>query len=321
MSDLDKRISGDWIDAKEKMGDTHALIEYMGITAADLKDLASRLRLAVEGGIVEYKHAALAPVFTVLESARFKSLSQDDILALEKPLAMLQFAILAQRLIALDALPWRRPEAAEAPDFSVGQMNMNAILADLKARLAQAPALRAHAAVKNIMAQVQIYNRETAKMNELKATIRPEMQTAFMANFNKTFATALASIRRNYETILREEEERRLATERKDRFSLRDLPLKDLAPFLLSQAREVARLRSSLAHARDEKWKMREILVGLYDRRQEVIALMDRETSEYGRLCVDTPKLAPGACAREAPLGFRDELIALCDRQSRGTET
>lgn len=317
MSDLDKRISGDWIDAKETVGDLYAMIERLDVTAGDMKALASRLRLAVEGGIVEYKRSALMPIFTVLETARFKSLSQEEILALDRPLAVLVFAVLAQRLIVLDALPWRRTEAAERRDFSVEAMHVNAILKDLNMRVAADPELRAHAAVKNIMAQVAIYNRETAKMNELKSTIRPEMQTAFMANFNKTFATALASIRRNYEVILREEEERRQAAEKKDRFSLQDLPLRDLAPFLLSQARELARVRSTMAYAREEKWKMRETLVGLYDRRQETVALVEREPAEYGRLCAGVPKLTPEACIREATLGLRDELIALCERQSR----
>ena len=134
-------------------------------------------------------------------------------------------------------------------------LQVGAILADVNARIKRNPALRSHAAIKNILMQVQRYNGENKKMRELLPTIKPEMRTSFLANFTRTFDEIIGSIRRQYAAILQEEAAAEKGSREDFRWSL--LPLKELAPLLASQAREVARIRSTLAHARDEKYKTR----------------------------------------------------------------
>ena len=125
-------------------------------------------------------------------------------------------------------------------------------VAAVKAKIDTNPDLRAHPGIKNILAQVQIYNKENRKMRELLPMIKPEMRSSFLANFSRAFGDIVGSIRRHYAVLL--QEEATASKSRKPRSSpLALLPLKDLAPLLSTQAREIARMRSTLADAREER--------------------------------------------------------------------
>ncbi len=314
MVELEKRITGDWIELKEAAADLRALLEHVAMAPGDLAAAATRLRLSVEQGIVEYKRSCLSPVLATLETARYKSLAVEEILEEEKSLALLLLTVLVQRLIAQEQVPLaRRAEEAKGP--AVEGMQVNVILADLKARVKANPALRADPAFKNVLMQVQLYNRENQKMRELLPTIKTEMQGAFLANFTRTFDEITGSIRRNYQSILAAEAEARRA--RQEGFSLAVMPLKELVPFLANQAREVSRMRSTLAFSREEKYKTREVLVGLYESRHDILRLVEDEVTVYRRMCQAAHQWDLAACARVAANGFRDEVAAILEKQAK----
>jgi hypothetical protein len=314
MPDLEKRISGDWIELREKANDLYTLLDVLAVPPHQLLASAEMLRHSVEQGIVEFKRTLLAPVLVALEAARYKSLAADDLGAQEKSLAVLLLATLIQRLFCAEIIPLARPHDQKR-DFGVDSLQVSAILTDVNARLKSIPGLRAHPAVKNILMQVQRYNGENQKMRELLPTIKPEMRTSFLANFTRTFDEIIGSIRRHYETIL--QEEAAVDKARKEGFSLSLVPLKEIAPLLVSQAKEISRFRSTLAHARDEKYKTREVLVRLYDGRQVVLKLVEDELKAYRRVCQRIQQDDMDGCAGAVASGFRDEIAALLEKQGR----
>lgn len=314
MEDLEKRISGDWIELREKSNDLYALLDLLGLPASQLRAAADTLRHCVEQGMVEFKRTLLAPTLVALEGARFKTLEAGEMDTQEKSLSSLLAAILLQRLVCTDAIPVGRPSAPK-PAFGTEDLQVSAILADVNARVKSDPALRAHAAVKNILMQVQRYNAENQKMRGLVATIKPEMRQSFLANFTRTFEEIIGSIRRQYTVLLQEEAAAEAA--HKEGFSLSLAPLKELAPLLLNQAKEIARFRSTLAHAREEKYKTREVLVRLYDGRQALLKLVEDEARAYRRLCQHVQPDGIDACALAMAAGFRDEVAAVLDKQGR----
>jgi len=314
MPDLEKKNSGDWIDLRKKANDLYALLDTLAVPPHQILEAAETLRHSVEQGIVEFKRTLLAPVLVALEAARYKSLAADDMVAQEKSLAVLLLAILVQRLFCTEILPLARPHE-EKRDFGVDALQVSSILTDVNTRLKSNPRLRAHPAVKNILMQVQRYNGENQKMRELLPTIKPEMRTSFLANFTRTFDEIIGSIRRQYAAILQEEVAADKA--RKEGFSLALVPLKELAPLLASQAREVSRFRSTLAHAREEKYKTREALVRLYDGRQVVLKLVEDESRAYRRLCQRIQENDMDSCASAMASGFRDEIAAVLEKQGK----
>jgi hypothetical protein len=314
MPDLDKRISGDWIELREKANDLYTLLDALAVPPHQLLAAADTLRHSVEQGVVEFKRTLLSPVLVALEAARYKSLATDDLGAQEKSLAVLLLAVLVQRLFCVEILPLARPQE-EKRDFGVESLQVSAILTDVNARLKSNPGLRAHPAVKNILMHVQRYNGESQKMKELLPTIKPEMRTPFLANFTRTFEEIIGSIRRQYAAILQEEAS--AETARKEGFSLSLLPLKELAPLLVSQAREFSKFRSTLCHAREEKYKTRESLVRLYDGRPAVLKLVEEESRVYRRLCQRIAQDDLESCSLAVAAGFRDEVASVMERQGR----
>ena len=312
MIDTERRISGDWIALKEKLNDLHALLDAFGITASELRAESERLRLSVESGIVEYKRSRLAPVLSGLETARFRTLAIDEIAGHERDLTLLLLTVLVQRLLATGQVPLSKPSEPK-PDFGVDGMQANVILSDVNSRIKTVPSLRANPAVKNILVQVQLYKRENEKMRELLPTIKNEMRPAFLGNFAQTFNGITESIRRNYTVLLVEEAEAEKPAH--PAFALSLVPLKGLAPLLTGQAREFCRIRSTLAHAREDKYKTREILVALYDGRHDAIRLIEEERKRSAGFCVEVPQFNAETCATGIANGFRDEILGVYERQ------
>ncbi|OHD67330.1 MAG: hypothetical protein A2177_11515 [Spirochaetes bacterium RBG_13_68_11] len=312
MIDLARRISGDWIALKEKLNDLYALLDAFTVTASEMRAESERLRLAVESGIVEYKRSRLAPVLSGLETARFRTLSLEEIAGHERDLTLLLLTVLVQRLLALELIPMQKP-AEVKPDFGVNGMQVNVILSDINSRIKANPSLRAKSAVKNILVQVQLYNKENRKMRELLPTIKNEMRASFLGNFTQTFNGIIESIRRNYAALLQEEAEAEKPV--RPAFSLALVPLKGLAPLLTEQAKEFSRARSTLAHAREDKYKTREILVALYDSRHDAIRLIEAERKQSAGVCVEAPQFSAETCAVGIANGFRDEILGVYERQ------
>jgi hypothetical protein len=317
MIDLARRISGDWIALKEKLSDLYALLEVFGITATELRGEIERLRLSVESGIVEYKRSRLAPVLSGLETARFRTLAMEEIAGHERALTLLLLTVLVQRLLALGLLPIQKPPEPKS-DFGVDGMQVNVILSDIHSRIKADPALRANPAVKNILVQVQLYKKENEKMRELLPTIKTEMKAAFLGNFTQTFNGISDSIRRNYAALLQEEVEAQKPSN--PAFSLALVPLKGLAPLFTEQAKELCRMKSTLAHAREDKYKTREILVALYDGRHDTIRLIEAERKRSAGVCVEASQFSAETCAVGITNGFRDEIIGAYERQLKRDE-
>ena len=96
---------------------------------------------------------------------------------------------------------------------------------------------------------------------------------------------------------------------------------KDLGPLLATQAKEISRIRSTLAHARDEKYKTREVLVRLYDSRHEILKQIEEELKAYRRICKIGLQYDLDGCAQEIAVGFRDQIVAILEKQGRREET
>jgi hypothetical protein len=314
MVELEKRISGDWIELKEKANSFHDLLAALAVPSRELMATATKLRLSVEQGIVEFKRSMLSPVLVALETVRYKSLAGEELAAQEKSLAALLLVIFIQRLVCTDALPVSRPRE-EKHSLDVGSLQVSAILADVNSRVTSNTALRSNPAIKNILMQVQRYNSENRKMRELLPTIKQEMRRSFVANFSRTFEEIVGSIRRNYAVILQEQLD--AENGHREGFSLSLMPLKEFAPLMASQAREVARIRSTLGHARDEKYKTREVLVRLYDGRHAVLKLIEEEGRTYRRICQQTQQHDLEACSLAIANGFRDEIAGILDKQGK----
>ena len=317
MQELERRITGDWYDLREAGKDQYALIEFLKLSAQDLGRLAEELRGAVEEGLIEYKDMILRRAFITLEAVQFQSVRFEELQAREQPLKDLVFIVLLQRLLCTGVIPL--PKSKEGEGLSPEDLDVGSVITDVRNRIKQDPGFQKHPAVKNIFVQVALYQKEKKKMEELLPMIQPEKMDVFRNNFGATFKRIFDSIKKNYSDILKEEESRRLDREnRKD--LLQRVPLKDLAPFLQNQAQHVCRICSTLAYAREDKYKTRGILVDLYKQKEDYFRRVESEQRVYRSLCAEIGLMGTSDCPIRLNYRLRDELIHVLERMSKVEE-
>jgi len=317
MHDLERRISGDWIDLREAGKDQYTLIEHLGMSAQELARLAEELRRAVEEGLIEYKGLILRRTFITLEAVQFQSVRFEELQAREQPLKDLVFVILLQRLLCSGVIPLAKSRAGET--ISAADIEVNAVLADIRNRIKQDPSFQKHPFVKNIFVQLTVYQKEKKKMEELLPIIKEDKRDVFRANFGTTFKRIFESIKKNYIDILNEEEARRMEKESKQDLLYR-VPLKDLSPFLAAQAQAICRLYSTLSYAREDKYKTRAVLVNLYKQRDEYLKRIENEQRVYRTLCAEIGLIGNSDCPTRLNNRLRDELIHVLERLSKVEE-
>ena len=74
-------------------------------------------------------------------------------------------------------------------------------------------------------------------------------------------------------------------------------------------------MRSTLAYAREDKYKTREILVRLYDQRQDAIRLIEEEVGAYRGVCRSEPRFPADRCVSGIADGFRAGIIAILEKE------
>jgi hypothetical protein len=317
MQELERRITGDWYDLREAGKDQYALIEFLRFTSQDLGRLAEELRGAVEEGLIEYKDMILRRAFITLEAVQFQSVRFEELQARERPLKDLAFIVALQRLLCTGVIPL--PKSKEGEGLSPEDLDVSGVITDVRNRIKLDPSFQKHPAVKNIFVQVALYQKEKKKMEELLPMIQAEKMDVFRANFGATFKRIFGSIKKNYSDILKEEDSRRMDREnRKD--LLQRVPLKDLAPFLQNQAQAVCRLCSTLAYAREDKYKTRGILVDLYKQKEEYFKRIESEQRVYRSLCAEIGLMGTSNCPIRLNYRLRDELIRVLERMSKVEE-
>ncbi len=317
MVELERRITGEWIEMREAGGDLPGLDDRVRLTEAELREQAGRLKLAVEEGIVEHKQSVLRPVFTSLESMKYQTLPSTELDAYRRAMDALLFIIMAQKLLAAGTLPLGKTAAPAG--IAAGKLDVQAILTDVRRRVQADSGLQKHPAIKNILLQFQLYQKEWEKMQELAPNIREENETTFKQNFRAVFQRTFESIRRHYAGFLQEKEAHR-GREQPPLDLLRRLALKELVGPLLRQAQAISRIRSTLGYAAEERYKTREILVRVYERRRETLDLVELEMKKYRELCERAGQPDPDCCALAASARMRDELVRILEGIARSRQ-
>jgi len=310
MSDRERRIRADWAAIQGTGRDLEKLAALLQLDRDALQAQVEPLKLSVENGCLEYKRSVLNRVFRELENERYKSLPAATLDAISSDLGVLVYVASIQRLIAdgqlrLSVQPPRPDEdQPRPPDGSTA--DVKEIIAEIQQRVKDEPDLRTRQPVKNILMQLSRYTREMNEFKELTSRIPKDKAGGVAANFRKTTDEIFASIRRNYDQLLSEEQQ---AVPKVPQNILQRIDLKSLSPIYLRQARESAAVRSTLAHAREEQYGTREILIELSGRHAESEKLVTLEGRRYQELG-GTPTVA-----REIAKAFNSEISKRIQRE------
>ncbi len=287
MENIDKRITGDWIDLREASKNFYSLVEYLKPDKNTLNKLINQINSSIEEGLIEYKYSSLMPVFMALENMKYQSLNAEEMLKQEKNTQDLLLIISLQKMLSQGIISLSASKTKSERQFV--NLDVTTIVSDIKTRIKNNPEVKQHPAIKQILVQINRYQREYEKMRELLPKIKFEAIYSFLNNFVQVFDSIFASIRKNYSEIISEEEQK----EKRKKIShlLPVLSIKKLTPIFENQAKEISKIRSVLSFAREERYKTREILVRLYSDKNKILETINREKEAYKVLCNNIPPL------------------------------
>jgi len=270
------------------------------------------LRLAVEQGVTEYKNRKLSELYAFLDSYRYDSKGFETLSILSGSFSDLLYVTLLQRLIAAGVIQVKTQKGSDIQEEKP-QPGVKDIVQDVQERLSRNPDLRKNESVKNILMQVSIYRNELARMRELEPKILPERKASFLTNFKNRFAEITAKIQEHYSAITGEDQ-KQAASEIEETNPLKRYDLKPLVKTLFDQAAETSELRSTLLYALSERYKTRDILSGITDKRDRTMLLVKMETKKYIEIT--------GTGTNPSLLGkaFAAEIIKVFSRQLSRTE-
>ncbi len=315
MENIEKQITGDWIDLREASKDLYSLVEYLKPERNTLNRLITQVNGSIEEGIIEYKYASLMPVFMALENMKYQSLNAEEMYKQELNTKALLLIISLQRMLSQGAVPLSTSKTKA--EKQILDIDVTTIVSAIKARINKNPEIKQHPAVKQILIQINRYQREYEKMRELLPKIKFEVLPSFLSNFINVFDSIFTSIRKNYSEIIAEEEEKE--KDKRVTHLLPVLPMKKITPIFETQAREISRMRSVLSFAREERYKTREILVKLYNDKTKILETIDRERTAYKGLCANLPPLPIEEnlrrnCYSRILMEFKKEIVILLQR-------
>ncbi|MBN1524627.1 MAG: hypothetical protein JW904_09095 [Spirochaetales bacterium] len=283
---LSKKITGDWVDIGQAGLNITSLVDYFSLTTHSVATIADGLSSSTDQGIVEYKEHLTRPIFSLLDDVKFKSISFDALNAEKSSIDCVLFLTLIQRLFATKKVAVSQGEdgrISEIPRESIPDIKF--ILADVMARVKENPEYKQKTAVKMILTQLVIYQKERDTMEKLAPNItEPQKKAAFRENFQKTFRKITDSIQKYYGELLIEQQNETRDKREESKFSLSQLELKTLVPFFTRQSKEIARIRSIISFAIEGRYKVREILVRVHGEEKSVLSLYEQELSMYRKM-------------------------------------
>lgn len=310
MSDIARRVRGDWatIRAAAKRADDAA--EALGLERDELISQIEPLRLSMEEGAVEYKRAQLDHAFHTLDSARFKNLDAKALQAIESRFARVIYVAMVQRLFADRTLHPRlvkpedpTPEVDLTPD-------VNSIIKEMQERVREHPEARNDQPVKNILMLLARYSKELAELKEFSGRASKTAAAAYATNFKKSSQEIFDSIKRNYAEI--QARERSEASGGPSHVMLR-FELEPLIPVLLTQAEFCSAMRSTVAEVRETQYGIREALVEQTGKQAQATELLERERA--ANLTITGSQ----DTARELAAAFAHEVARITERDTSWT--
>lgn len=312
VSELEKQITGDWYEVRNALDEPDTLVDFLEISPAEFSRAAEQLRFAVEQGVVEYKRGLLHSIMSPLKSLKWDSRAITDLTPPLREAAMSVLTPAVQRLFALGLLRLyssksseetapgvkaaaaaspNRPEGPQTPprgssktsaDSEETPSDIKTVVQEVRNMLKERPALQNHQEVKKIMLQLKYYNTELAKMRSLTPNIPPEKAAGFKKNFQDTFNEITQKINASYNALLNEEMERNRPKEQLP--VLKRYNFDNTDKLFRDQIANATRIYSTIRHADQERYQMRETLVELSAGEPYHAGFFDRELKAYQQL-------------------------------------
>jgi len=303
---LEKRVTSDWIEVREKLNTPVRMRAYLKLEDQKLVSLPDDLRAATMGGVVEFKKRVAGSVFNFLTRLTFTTPNQTEILGAEADIRLLIYVLCLQTQFATGQMkPAKEAEGPLAGSNSKNRPPIEELVAEVKARVAGNAELAKNPHVKNIFMEIQLYQKEFSQFAALSPQIPDDRAPTFFMNYKKRLDGILDNIHAHFRDIrMAEDAEMRKEFQRQEEDQF---VLPELVKMISNQAQELAKVRSSIFHALQEGYQIRNLLLKLTERKDPVFALFEEELK-----VLDT-RQEPEAAGHPAAVKFARALAAVVE--------
>jgi len=273
---LEKRITSDWIEVREKLNTPVRMRAYLKLEDVKLASLPGELRGATMGGIVDFKKKIGGGVFNFLTRLTYTTPNQSEILGAEADIRVLIYVLCLQTQFATGQIkPAKEAEVPLAGSNSQNRPTVEELIAEVKSRVTGNPELAKNPHVKNIFMEIQLYQKEFSQFAALSPQIPDDRAPTFFMNYKKRLEGILDNVHAHFRDIrLAEDAEMRKEFQRQEE---EHFVVPELVKMLSAQAQELTKVRSSIFHALQEGYQIRNLLLKLVERREPFLALLEEE--------------------------------------------
>jgi len=273
---LEKRVTSDWIEVREKLNTPTRMKAYLKIDDAKVAAMPDELRACTLSGIVEYKRKVAGSFFNFLTRLAFTTPDQSEILGAEADLRRLILVMCWETQFATGQ---QKPAKEVNPELAGSNARnrppLEEVINEVKGRVAGNAELAKNPHVKNIFMEIQLYQKEFAQFAAMSPQISDDRAPTFFMNYKKRLDGILESIHGHFRDIrMAEDEELRKEFMRleEDQFIVPDL-VKQIS----AQAQLLTFVRSSIFHALQEGYQIRNLLLKLVDHKEPFFGFLDEE--------------------------------------------
>ena len=271
---LEKRITSDWIEIREKLNTPVRMKAYLKLDERRLAGLADDLRSATLGGVIDFKKKLGGSVFNFLTRLSYTTPDQTEILGSEADIRLLVYILCLQTQFATGQVKPPKEEEPPGPNAR-NRPPIEEVIAEVKARVAGNPELARNPHVKTIFMEIQLYQREFAQFSAMSLQIPDDRASTFFNNYKNRIDTILNNIHARFRDIrMVEDVELRKDFQRQEE---EIFVVPELVKCVANQAQELAFVRSSIFHALQEGYQIRNLLLKLTERREPYLALLEEE--------------------------------------------
>jgi len=273
---LEKRITSDWIEVREKLNTPVRMKAYLKLDDVKLSVLPGELRGCTLAGIVEYKKHLAGSVFNFLTKLSYTTPNQTEILGSEADIRVLLYILCIQTQFATgQKKPLKETEGPASGTSVPNRPLLEEIVTEVKARVAGNPELVKNPHVKNIFMEIQLYQKEFEQFVTMSPEIPDDRAPTFFANYKKRIDGILDNVHTHFREIQMAEDaelRREFQLQEEDQFVT-----PELVKLISTQAQEMTKVRSSIFHALQEGYQIRNLLLKLTERRDPLLVLFDEE--------------------------------------------
>ncbi len=267
-------INNAFFELKENITDHEKIAEYFELTNFKYIEINDILKTSTDNGYIEAREMLLNKILSILDEAKFKTITVEHIDNLiDYSTKLLFISVIVRRIFSSDFIV----ESHKIIKYDeIKDIDLKTIVSEISILKNKHKELVENRYLKEISLKLQKYNIELQKLQELSKNIIKDKKTLFLQNAKKDLDVILTSIKKNYQLVLQFIYDKEQKIKDEDNLLLK-LDFKSVISTITEQLSIYSKLRASIIFIKKEKHKFQHIIEKLYTNLSDSTNLIHKE--------------------------------------------